>query len=90
MLNLAHTIISLGIFWTSFNRALLMGKDTRPEIILSMSFLGMMGIAMTIAPYAWGTCITVPLVVFEAAILVVQGVTGRLWSKGVPAQFRKP
>lgn len=89
MLNLAHTIISLGIFWTSFNRALLMEKSTRIEIALCMSFLGTMGLAMTIAPYAWGTCITVPLVVFEAAILIVQGVTGRLWSKGVPAQFRR-
>lgn len=88
MLNSIHLIITLGIFWTSFNRALLMEKSTRIEIALCMSFLGTMGLAMAVAPYAWGTCITTPLVAFEASVLIVQAVTGRLWSKGVPDAFR--
>lgn len=89
MLNLVHTIISLGIFWTSFNRALLMEKSTRIEIALCMCFLGTMGAAMALAPLAWGTCISAPVVALEGSILIVQVVTGRLWSKGVPEQFRR-
>ena len=90
MLNILHLLISLGIFWTSFNRALLMDKETHIQIALCMAFLGTMGLAMALAPYAWGTCITAPLVVFEASVLLVQTTTARFWSKGVPAAFRKP
>lgn len=85
-----HTFIALGIFWTSFTRALLMEKSTRFEIAVCMAFLGTCGAAMAIAPLAWGLKIDPVIIIFEGSVLAVQAITGRLWSKGIPEQFKRP
>ena len=89
MLNYLQMIICLFIFITSFCRAKKMDLTTRREIRWSMAALGALSLGVAMSPWAWGIEANGPVIAFEACVAIVQYVTGSLWSKGVPAAFRR-
>lgn len=76
------------LFLTCFSRVHKMDHNTRNEIRFSTILVGVAALAAAAAPFVWGFLPTPPQVVLEAAFLLIQLVTGRLWAQGVPRAYQ--
>lgn len=91
---LADTLIAINaavcfcLFLTCFSRVHKMDHNTRGEIRFATILVGVAGATAGLAPFAWGFMPTPPQILLESGFLLLQLVTGRLWSRGAPRVFQ--
>lgn len=87
---LAHVALCLLLAWGVIARAVMMSDETLPDVRLCFVILGGAALFGLAAPVATGFVPDAYSLLITAATCLVQSVTRRYWTHGVPDRFCKP
>lgn len=88
MITILHILASLVLCWSCFDRLHQTSVDTCFGIRGAFWLLGAVALVAAAAPF-YGFQPDMMHVALIAVMSLVQGVTSKLWEKGVPDQFQK-
>lgn len=90
VLVLIHELLCAALFYSVFCRAVRSSEQVRADVRFAFFLLGLVACVGMAAPLVWGLVPDLFGLAALAAMTIVQLVTARHWSEGVPDRFYKP